>query len=66
MVSFKRNKETGIVEVWKDGKYVGKMLTMGDEVTGNDDGKLSEQRERSQRRYRESTSSGGRSDRRHG
>lgn len=47
MVSFKRNEETGIVEVWKDGKYVGEILTMGDEVTGNDDDKLSEQRERS-------------------
>jgi len=32
MIEFKRNKETGIVEVWKDGKKVGEMVTMGDEV----------------------------------
>lgn len=32
MIEFKRNKETGIVEVWKDGKKVGEMVNMGDEV----------------------------------
>lgn len=32
MIEFKRNKDTGIVEVWKDGKKVGEMVTMGDEV----------------------------------
>ena len=32
MIKFKRNKETGIVEVWKDGKKVGEMVNMGDEV----------------------------------
>lgn len=32
MIEFKRNKETGIVEVWKDGKKVGEVITMGDEI----------------------------------
>lgn len=32
MIEFKRNKETGIVEAWKDGKKVGEIITMGDEV----------------------------------
>ena len=35
MIEFKRNKETGILEVWKDGKYVGDMIAMGDEVNEN-------------------------------
>lgn len=32
MIELKRNKETGIVEVWKNGKKVGRIITMGDEV----------------------------------
>lgn len=32
MIEFKRNKETGIVEIWKDGKKVGEVITMGDEI----------------------------------
>lgn len=32
MIEFKRNKETGIVEVWKNGKKVGEVISMGDEV----------------------------------
>lgn len=32
MIKFKRNKNTGILEVWKNGKKIGKMTTMGDEV----------------------------------
>lgn len=35
MIEFKRNKETGIVEVWEDGKRTGEIITMGDEVNGN-------------------------------
>lgn len=31
-MEFKRNKETGILEVWKDGRKVGEIRTMGDEV----------------------------------
>lgn len=32
MVEFKRNKETGILEVWKDGVKIGEVITMGDDV----------------------------------
>lgn len=32
MIEFKRNKKTGILEVWKNGKKVGKIETMGDDV----------------------------------
>ena len=31
-ITFNRNKETGIVEVWKNGKKIGEVVTMGDEV----------------------------------
>ena len=30
MIEFKRNKKTGIVEAWKNGKKVGEIVTMGD------------------------------------
>lgn len=32
MIEFRRNKETGILEAWKDGEYVGNVITMGDQV----------------------------------
>ena len=32
MIEFRRNKETGILEVWKDGKYIGNVITMGDKI----------------------------------
>lgn len=34
MIEFKRNKETGMLEVWKDGEKVGEIVTMGDEING--------------------------------
>lgn len=30
MIEFKRNPETGILEVWKDGEKTGEIVTMGD------------------------------------
>lgn len=36
MIEFRRNKETGILEVWKDGKKTGEIITMGDEVIENE------------------------------
>ena len=33
-MEFKRNKDTGILEVWKDGKKIGEIITMGDEIMG--------------------------------
>ena len=35
MIEFKRNPETGILEVWKGGKKVGEVMSMGDEIDGN-------------------------------
>lgn len=32
MIEFIRNKETGILEVWKDGVKIGEIDTMGDEI----------------------------------
>lgn len=32
MIEFIRNKETGILEIWKDGIYQGNIITMGDEL----------------------------------
>ena len=32
MIEFVRNKETGILEVWKNGIKIGVITTMGDEV----------------------------------
>ena len=36
-VEFKRNKETGILETWKDGKKIGSVITMGDEIMHNEE-----------------------------
>ncbi len=32
MTEFRRNKETGTLEVWRDGKKIGEVVTMGDEI----------------------------------
>lgn len=32
MIEFKRNPDTGKLEVWKDGKKIGELDTMGDEM----------------------------------
>ena len=32
MIEFKRNKKTGVLEAWKDGKKIGEIVTMGDNV----------------------------------
>ena len=32
MILLKRNKKTGIVESWKNGKKIGMVITIGDEV----------------------------------
>lgn len=33
MKEFKRNEETGILEVWEDNKKIGEIITIGDLVT---------------------------------
>jgi hypothetical protein len=35
VIEFKRNKDNGKVEVWKDGKKIGEIETIGDEVSAN-------------------------------
>lgn len=32
-MEFIRNKETGILEAWKDDKKIGEIITMGDEIS---------------------------------
>lgn len=32
MIEFIRNKETGILEVWKNGNKIDEVITMGDEI----------------------------------
>lgn len=32
MIEFRRNEETGILEAYKDGKKIGAVDTMGDEI----------------------------------
>jgi hypothetical protein len=36
-LNLSETKKTGILEVWKDGKYVGNIITMGDEINGKSD-----------------------------
>lgn len=31
-MEFVRNKETGMIEVWDNGKKIGEVITMGDDV----------------------------------
>lgn len=38
MIKFKRNKETGKLEVWENGRKIGEIDTMGDEVINNGGG----------------------------
>lgn len=41
MKEFIRNKDTGALEVWEDGKKVGEIRTMGDEIMENPNGSQS-------------------------
>ena len=40
-MEFKRNKETGIVEVWDKGKKIGEVITMGDMLNAGEVGVIS-------------------------
>ena len=40
MIEFRRNKGTGKVEVWKDGKKIGEMETMGDDIIDENEVKI--------------------------
>lgn len=39
MIEFKRNKDTGELEAYKNGKKIGNIKTMGDEVKKENDDK---------------------------
>lgn len=45
MISFKRNPKTGVLEVYKDGKKSGKIVTMGDKVKGEPENGNAQHRE---------------------
>ena len=34
-MELRRNPETGILEAWKDGKKIGEVVTMGDDILKN-------------------------------
>lgn len=44
MVELRRNKKTGIVEAFRNGKKVGPIITMGDEANGKDRSNQSQNR----------------------
>lgn len=31
-MEFIRNEETGILEIWENGKKIGELITMGDDI----------------------------------
>jgi|GEM_PF-1973713 len=33
-VEFRRNKDTGILESWMGDKFIGSIITMGDQIVG--------------------------------
>lgn len=37
MIEFVRNKDTGILEAYKDGEYVGYVDTIGDNISDSKD-----------------------------
>lgn len=41
MKELRRNPETGIVEVFEDGKKIGEIRTIGDDVSGGANGSQS-------------------------
>lgn len=44
MISFKRNKKTAKVEAWKDGKKIGQITTMGDDINSGKEYKSKEKK----------------------
>lgn len=48
-MQFIRNKKTGILEVFKDGKKVGEIITMGDELDGGSQDRKRQQKGDSKR-----------------
>ena len=46
MKRFIRNPETGILEIWEEGKKVGEISTMGDELPKEPEKKKPKKKER--------------------
>lgn len=44
MITFKRNKKTGIVEAFRNGKKIGEIITMGDQTKEKSDARRNETR----------------------
>lgn len=44
MIEFKQNKETGILEVWKNGKKIGEIITNGSSVNKASEKKMGDGR----------------------
>lgn len=36
-ITFKRNPETGLLEAWKDGVFLGNVITMGDDIINQEE-----------------------------
>lgn len=68
MISFKRNKETGIVEAWENGEKIGEITTMGDEIIGKGENNVGnkEQHPASNGRNEQKEGEGSRDNRRQG
>lgn len=49
MVELKRNPQTGVVEVWKNGKMIGSVITMGDQITSTEGDEIKERRNQERR-----------------
>lgn len=55
MAELKRNPQTGIVEVWKNGKMIGSVTTMGDKITSTEGNELNKRRNQERRLIHERT-----------
>ena len=55
MAELKRNPQTGVVEVWKNGKMIGSVTTMGDKITSTEGDEIKERRNQERRLIHERT-----------
>ena len=56
MIKFKRDKETGRLLVYKDGKLIGEVITMGDLIMEQAEGEKNEVKYSSRRKDHEQRS----------
>ena len=55
MAELRRNPQTGIVEVWKNGKMIGSVTTMGDKITSTEGDEIKERINQERRLIHERT-----------